>query len=369
MKKNITASSLLKAGIIIRYCLCAVAAFTVAATMLMFPRQSAEGVKNGLGLCLKTVIPSLFPFMVVSCFLVQSNLLNKADSLFSPLTRILFRQPACAGSVIFLSLIGGFPVGAGLVAQLYESKKITLSQGQRLLLFCINPGPAFVISCVGVQMLSSQKTGVIVFTSVTVSSLLLGFLTRFLSDEQEEPVQSQQESPDSFSQALVLSASKSTNSIIMISSWVIIFSVISSLLKTAGLPASAALFADCMLEVTNGCHNSIGMLPVSAIAGIIGWSGLCVHCQIMPVLLRLRLKYLHFLTGRIICGALSCVICSLLLQLFRVEMQVIRLNANEIQAQKPDFLPVSLGLLILCAFIIIGDGLRIRIKTKKPLLK
>lgn len=369
MKKKETAVSLHKAGIIIKYCLCAAAVFTVAATVLIFPHQSAEGVRNGLELCLKSVIPSLFPFMVISAFLVQSNMTAKADRFLSPVTRLLFRQPGCAGSVIFLSLIGGYPVGAGLVGQLYESKKITLSQGQRLLLFCINPGPAFVISCVGVQMLSSQKAGVILFASVTVSSLILGFLTRFMSDPPEEPVKTEKDSMGDLSQSFVLSAAKSTNSILMICGWVIIFSTVSALIKTAGLPDSAALFTDCILEVTNGCFNSIGVLPVSAIAGIIGWSGLCVHCQIMPALVRLKLNYKYFLTGRIICGALSCVICSFLLELFRVELPVMKLNCDSISAQKPEFLPVSLGLVILCAFIIIGDGLKIRIKSKKPLLK
>ncbi|MGN1443987.1 MAG: hypothetical protein ACI4XE_09085, partial [Acutalibacteraceae bacterium] len=172
--------------IVLKYCICAFAVFTLAAVTLALPEQSAAGVRDGLALCFKTVIPALFPFMVISSFLVQSNITAKLDRLLSRLTFFLFRQPSCTGSVIFLSLISGFPVGAELVRQLYENKKISKSQGQRLLLFCVNPGPAFVISCVGAGMLGSQMIGIIIFVSAALSSVILGFLTRFMAVSEEE---------------------------------------------------------------------------------------------------------------------------------------------------------------------------------------
>lgn len=364
MKKEKSIKSAVKAKIMIKYCLCVTAVFSVAATVLIFPMQSADGVREGLSLCIKSVIPSLFPFMVISSFLVQSNILSGIDRVFSKITYFVFRQPACSGSIIFLSLIGGFPVGASLVKQLYENKKITQSEGQRLLLFCINPGPAFVISCVGVQMLSSQKIGIILFLSVTVSALILGFLTRFMTDAEERTTATEKKQAFHFSDSLVSAASKSTNSILLICGWVILFSTLSALVKTAGFHESTVLFLDCLLEVTNGCYKASSVLPVSVIAGIIGWSGLCVHCQVMPTIVKLRLNYKYFITGRIICGALSCVLCSALLQIFKIDVPAMKLNCESVSAQKPEFLPVSLGLLILCAFILVGDGLKIRIKTK-----
>lgn len=361
-EKNIRSISKLK--IILKYTVCAFLVFTAAAVTLTFPIQSADGVKNGLELCFKTVIPSLFPFMVISSFLVGSNITSKLDQLLGRITYLLFRQPACAGSVIFLSLISGFPVGAELVRQLYENKKITKSQGQRLLLFCVNPGPAFVISCVGVQMLGSQTTGIILFASVCVSSLLLGFLTRFMSVPEEEAEAVKPAVFSGFSQSLVAAVSKSTNSVLMICGWVIVFSTLSSLLQTAGLSGGISLFLECILEVTNGCYRTVGVFPVSVIAGIIGWSGFCVHCQVMPNIIKLRLNYKYFVTGRIICGALSCVICSFLMNLFQPQIQVIKLNYDGVSAKRPEFLPVSLGLLIMCAFVLIGDSVRIKLKSR-----
>ena len=364
MKSNRAVKSVSSIRIVLKYFLCAFAICTLAAVTLARPEQSAEGVRNGLELCFRTVIPSLFPFMVISSFLVQSNITAKLDRLLSRFIYFVFRLPSCAGSVIFLSLISGFPVGAELVRQLYVSKKITKSQGQRLLLFCVNPGPAFVISCVGVGMLSSQLIGIIIFASVVLSSLILGFLTRFMAaNEEAETVEPTEFS--GFSQSLVAAVSKSTNSMMMICGWVIVFSTASSLLKTTGLSEGFSLFLDCILEVTNGCYRAVGVFPVSVVAGIICWSGFCVHCQIMPSLVKLRLPYKYFATGRIICGALSCVICSFLMNVFCPELPVIKLNYNHICAKRPEFLPVSLGLLAMCALVLIGDSVRIKLKSRR----
>lgn len=364
MKNNKAAQSVSSLKIVLKYCICVFAVFTLAAITLIFPSQSANGVRNGLELCFRTVIPSLFPFMVISSFLVQSNLTSKLDRISGRLTYFLFRQPSCTGSVIFLSLISGFPVGTELVRQLYDSKKITKSQGQRLLLFCVNPGPAFVISCVGVQILGSQKIGVILFASVTLSSVILGILTRFMVIPEDEAESVRITDNPRLSQSLVAAVSKSTNSVLMICGWVIVFSTISSLLQTAGLSEGFALFLDCILEVTNGCYRAVGTFPVSVVAGIISWSGFCVHCQVMPAIIKLRLNYKYFATGRIICGALACVICSFLLNIFCPDTAVIKLNYDNISAKKPEFLPVSLGLFAMCALFLIGDSVRIRLKSR-----
>lgn len=364
MKRNKAVKSVSSIRIVLKYCLCAFAIFTLAAVTLARPEQSAQGVRNGLELCFRTVIPSLFPFMVISSFLVQSNITAKLDRLLSRFTYFVFRQPSCAGSVIFLSLVSGFPVGAELIRQLYESKKITKAQGQRLLLFCVNPGPAFVISCVGVGMLGSQLIGIIIFASAVLSSLILGFLTRFMAVSEEEAETVEPAEFSGFSQSLVTAVSKSTNSMMMICGWVIVFSTASSLLKTTGLSEGFSLFLDCILEVTNGCYRAVDAFPVSVVAGIICWSGFCVHCQIMPSLVKLRLHYKYFATGRIICGALSCVICSFLMNLFCPELPAVKLNYDHISAKRPEFLPVSLGLLAMCAFVLIGDSVRIKLKSR-----
>ena len=155
--------------------------FSAAFIILFFisPSDMSSGVRNGLLLCGETVVPSLFPFMIISDFLVRSGASDGIGRLLSPVTEKSFRLPGCSACAIFMSLIGGFPVGAKMISQLCESGSLSQSQGKRMIRFCVNSGPAFVIGAVGASMLSDKKCGIILFVSQTVTALIIGFLSRF----------------------------------------------------------------------------------------------------------------------------------------------------------------------------------------------
>lgn len=71
----------------------------------------SKGVVSGIELCLKTVIPSLFCFMVLTGFLLQSGLYRLLSVPLSPITKHLFFLPPELGSVVLLSLIGAIRWG------------------------------------------------------------------------------------------------------------------------------------------------------------------------------------------------------------------------------------------------------------------
>ena len=104
--------------------------------ILIAPQAASQGVRDGLTLCGQVVIPSLFPFLALSSFLVQSGLAQRAGHLLEPITKLLFRLPGAAGSAILMSLIGGYPVGARMTVQLLDAALITQKQAQRMLFFC-----------------------------------------------------------------------------------------------------------------------------------------------------------------------------------------------------------------------------------------
>ena len=148
--------------------------------MFKFPDTVTSGVTEGLKVCFYIILPSLFPFMVLSTYIIKSNLFEFAYKFLTPVSKFLFRQPACAVPVIIMSMIGGFPVGIKMIGNLLRENSITPKQAQRLCIFCMNGGPAFIITAVGVNMLGSAKAGVIMFVSLCLSSLIIGIFTRFL---------------------------------------------------------------------------------------------------------------------------------------------------------------------------------------------
>ena len=127
------------------------------------PDAVTQGVTDGLKICFNVILPSLFPFMVLSAYIVKSEALSFFYKLFYPLTRFVLHQPLCTVPVVIMGLVGGFPVGAKMTFLLLEKGQITKNQAQRLCMFCVNGGPAFVITAVGVNMLASNKAGIIIF--------------------------------------------------------------------------------------------------------------------------------------------------------------------------------------------------------------
>ena len=79
-----------------------------------------NGALQGLLYCGNILIPSLFPFMVLSSFAVKSGLSEFAGRILAPLTKKIFHTDGCAGAIILLGLVGGFPIGAKRVVTLYE---------------------------------------------------------------------------------------------------------------------------------------------------------------------------------------------------------------------------------------------------------
>ena len=106
--------------------------------MFKFPDTVTNGVTEGLKVCFYIILPSLFPFMVLSTYIIKSNIFDFAYKFLAPISKFLFRQSACTVPVIILSMIGGFPVGIKMVGNLLRENSITKNQAQRLCIFCMN---------------------------------------------------------------------------------------------------------------------------------------------------------------------------------------------------------------------------------------
>lgn len=319
--------------------------------LFMMPNAVKSGVSKGLELCVFVIIPSLFPFMVLSGFIVKSNVLSPVYKALAPLTNFLFKQPSCTVAVIFMGLIGGFPVGTKMTASLLEEGRITQNQAQRLCMFCVNGGPAFIITAVGVNMLGNFRAGVVMFVSLSLSSLVLGFISRFFDDKCYIKLSSKSNGQSPLL-ALSSAVADNINAILSICAWVVIFNGLTECIRQIKFADNVYMSICAVLEVTNGCTLTAGKIPLEIIAAIIGFGGLCVHCQIYSFIKESGLKYIRFFTGRIINGGLSAVICHLLLKIFPVHYSTAVQNVEK-------FVPLSVSvpavfvILTMCIIMIL----------------
>lgn len=135
---------------------------------------------KALTLCAGTVIPALFPFMVVTGLLVRLGFAQWLAPDMAGLMAPLFRLPGCAGSALLLGLVGGYPIGARTAAELYTSGDLTRQEAQRLLAFCNNSNPVFLISVLGAGVFGSVRAGLWLWLIHVCAALLTGLLFRGL---------------------------------------------------------------------------------------------------------------------------------------------------------------------------------------------
>lgn len=112
--------------------------------MLTYPAESLYYAFTGLTLWFQKMIPTLFPFMILSGIMIRMNLTEYFSMLLTPIFRPLFSVNGNGAYCIILGFLCGFPMGAKVVADLYERGKLSHEEASRLLAFCNNIGPIYM---------------------------------------------------------------------------------------------------------------------------------------------------------------------------------------------------------------------------------
>lgn len=284
--------------------LCAVLAWFLADAGEI--RQSAA---EALSLCGRSVIPALFPFLVLSILLVSLGFGDLVSPHLAGLMTPLFRLPGCASSALLLGLAGGYPIGAQTAARLYQEGALTRGEAERLLAFCNNSNPVFLISVLGAGAFGSVRTGVWLWLIHILSALLTGLAFR-RSGESGSPQYVTRENasqPSSFFTALVEAVRGGLTGILSVCAFVIFFYVLASPLAALGGRLGPLLVGITELFSLTPLLTADGFGFVLA-AGCAGWGGLSVLCQTAAVLEGSGLRLRSCLVGKTLQGLLSAAL-------------------------------------------------------------
>ena len=306
-------------------------------SLLLFPDQSVTAAKDGVQLCLNVIVPSLFPFFVLSTLCVELGLIRALGSLAGPLMAPLFRVGgACAGAFL-LGIVGGYPVGARTAIALYESGQCSRDEAERLMSFCNNSGPAFILGVVGAGIFSSSEAGLWLYGAHVAASILVGLLFRFygkgtVTVSEFSPAHS---ADISVSELFIRAVKDAFSSAMNICAFVIFFTVVIRLLFLTGIITRLASILVLLLgnlglhqdmaesllsgaiEMTSGVWSlrdmaaSLGNRLCMA-AFILGWAGLSVHCQVLSFIGKSGLSTRTYFFGKLLHGIISAVLVFLL---------------------------------------------------------
>lgn len=325
------------------------ATFCAASALLVFPAEASAGARRGIDYCLQILIPSLYPFMVLAVFVVKSGLAEKIGGAVQAPTRALLRLPGSAAAAVLMSMVGGYPTGARSVAALYESGAVTEQQAARMLCFCVNSGPAFVISAVGAGFLRSARAGWILFAAQILGSLTLGLLSGLTAGR--EPAQRGKTKIRALGPvpALIASAADASRGMLGMCCFVILFAALMSLLRGWIPSPNVCTALSGALEITGGCADfaKAGM-PLWAFSFILGWGGVCVHFQVLSSAEKIRVPMLRFLTFRLLHGVFAAAATFALLRFFPLSAEAFSNTDAPLTAGFSGSVPAATALVVLC---------------------
>ena len=314
--------------------LAAVFTLTACAVVLLHAAQAAEAVRSGLRMCAGSVIPSLFPMIVLSQYMIKSGGAQQIGVLLNAPTKRLFGLPGVCGAAILTGMIGGYPAGARAAATLVESGQISRRDGERLANIAFCSGPGFTVGMIGAQLYKNKLAGLLILTAQMVSCIIIGMMWNGMqhvlrrkerASQIPHPTLNHAESRSS--DAFVQSASDAAATVLTMCSFVVIFQVIVAMMDAAGVNALAewvlegigldaykTVLLPCLSEVTAGSVMSVRLgLPFTAF--VVGFGGLSVHFQNFAVCRCVGLRKATYFFWRTVQGLLCGLLVTAALQL------------------------------------------------------
>ena len=246
----------MKVKLLIVYCLSVI----LLACIMLNTEPAISAAKEALYVCGQTVIPSLFPFFVLSSFMIGTGFVCCLGNLLSPLAKQLFRVSGSGAVVFIVGILCGYPTGAKMVAELYAQNLIKKNEANRLLPFCNNSGPLFIIGAVGLGMLKNKGLGYLLYTIHVLSAVLVGIFFSFFS-KKEEITQPNAISAVRLGRVFSDAVCRGTKTMLEVCGFLVFFSVLRVFLKPIILKAfgesALGLVLSAMTEVTLGDRKSV----------------------------------------------------------------------------------------------------------------
>ena len=355
------------------------AALVLAAlSLVLWPQQSMEAAREGLGLCANVIIPSLFPFFVLAGLVVELGLAGYVGRVLERVMVPLFRVPGACASALALGFIGGYPVGARTAISLYEGGLCSKTEAERLLAFCNNSGPAFILGVVGAGVFCDSRVGVLLYLAHTAASVCVGLVFRFYKGGEGNG--SVGRSPRAHIRARRLSAAftetvkNSFLSTLNICAFVVFFTVVIRMLTASGiLPAMARGLAAFLaplgmteewgrrlltgvLEISSGVWSLTGEGSLggrlSMAAFMLGWAGISVHCQVLSFLGDSGLSVGTYLLGKMLHGGLSVLFVGALVGLLGLEEPTSAYLAEQVESIASMDFTSALTVSTVCAWTV-----------------
>ncbi|OZM58488.1 sporulation integral membrane protein YlbJ [Lottiidibacillus patelloidae] len=325
----------------------------IAFSLILFPKASFEASLRGLQMWWEVVFPSLLPFFIVSELLIGFGVVRFIGVLLEPIMRPLFRVPGSGGFVWAMGLASGFPAGAKFTARLRQEEELTAIEAERLVSFTNSSNPLFIFSAISVGFFANAQLGILLALSHYLGNICVGLLMRFHGKKEEKKKQNEKKKPilieafksmhvtrledkRPFGKLLGDAVYSSISTLLMIGGFIILFSVLNSILSLINLTSILATGISILLAVfylpdflsvpllsglfeitlgsklTSATENVSLLHKVIITSFILGFSGFSVQAQVASILAETDIRFKPFFVARIFHGLIAAFLAYVL---------------------------------------------------------
>ena len=304
----------------------------ILGAIVINPEVYITSCLNGIMVWATVVLPALLPFMFFTKTLTELGVADILASKFKLFPKI-FKVPSLAIYVFILSILSGYPVGAKIVADLYERGAISKEEAYKITTFTSNSGPMFILGSVGIGMLTSRKLGIIILISHILGALINGLIYR---NHKENSTEINKKIIEKNNLSIGDLMWNTVHSVLIIGGFIALFFVIIEIINYLNIfsPISnlfskifncdanifTAIF-NGIFEITRGCLDISKLGLSELISGtlctfIISFGGLATAMQALVFLKKFDMRFSFFIKQKITHAIFASVIYFILLLIF-----------------------------------------------------
>ena len=255
--------------------------------------------------------------------------------------RPIFNVPGVGSYALLMGIISGYPTGAKIVCNLKEQGLLTDVESERLLAFTNNSGPLFILGTVGVSLLGNTLIGFLLLLTHILACISVGILFRFWKKNKNSNFSNlkininnnkQLVNFSNLGEVLGKSITSSISTIVMIGGFVVLFSVVLSILKNSNIIELLAhiifpffrlfgiqdfnfctSFISGFLELTNGVM-SISTIPCKNISiniiltsFLLGFAGISILLQVYSIIAKSNISIKPYIVGKLLHGLFAAL--------------------------------------------------------------
>ncbi len=342
--------------------LSALLAFAIGIMLLFKSGELSEGIRRGLYICSYSVIPALFPFMALSVYICKSAAGDFFGEALAPVTKFL-KLPKISAGALLAAIIGGYPTAAKCVNDLAADGFLDRRTAERMLCFCVNAGPPFLISAVGIGIFGNLKTGFLLFAAQFLSAAIIAILTSFFAEKNKSGEYASVPFQKSNASCVTESVISAAESCFRMCAFIVIACGVFEIFQSGEIfsffgknPFAKALFSG-IFEVTAGCFACSEIPGFSGIilaGALASFSGISVMLQVAAATDESGINLVPFIISRFFHAGITAALLRVFLAFSGETAEAFAVKGGAYEAVLSASAPAAVSLLCMASLFLLS---------------